>query len=243
VIPFPMDELVENLSDIHMARYSDGELFCMAGHRGLSGSGIQWTRERAGALLKTLDGGFRHVLAEPARQSRFQGWLDDHRVEWYDDPIGPEHVQSGSIRPLIEALRRHRILLVGPWHLQRLQTFPFTHIVIPPMDAADCADIIETRVRRALPGHDVVVLCAGFAANLLVHRLDDCDVGLVDCGAIFDHHVGVLSRRWIRQWSREEIIALCERSTGMDVTGSWLSRDDEPERSWGPPTKLLYRED
>jgi hypothetical protein len=242
MIPFTMDELIAGLDHLHMARYSDGELFCMSGARRLSGSGIQWTQWRAEALRGTLGGDFRHILAGPARQPRFDEWLKEPPVTWYDDPIGSEHVQSGTIRPLIEALREHRVILVGPQHLQRLTTFPFTHIVVPPMDAADYADVLEGRVREALPGHDVVVLCAGFAANLLVQRLNDCAVGLVDCGSMFDHHVGVLSRRWMRQMSRNQIVALCEASTGEDVTGSWLSRDARPERSWGPPTKLLYKE-
>jgi hypothetical protein len=189
------------------ASYRDGEWYCMLGHKGENCNG-----ERYDPALGEL---LRRSLLEPVGQwcvfwfphptkgvrirEKALLWLATHepQVSWIPDrPVGMASIQ-GLARPIFQAMRTRRIILVGPQHLARLELFDFQHVIVPDATAWREIDRITAEVRSRIRRDDLVLFASGMATNVMIHRLWPDFRGratLYDIGAALDPYVGVFSR-------------------------------------------------
>jgi hypothetical protein len=200
---------------VHFAEagYRDGEWYCMLGKVGRNINGEKYD-PALGALL-------RRTLLEPVGQwcafwwphptigmpayRMAREWLSKHElnVSWLPDrPISRAN-ELGRARPFYAACATRRVVIVGPDHMRKLDLFPVAeHVTIPPAIAwKHTADVCK-RVMDVYQPDDLVLFCAGMAANVMIHRLWPELRGratLLDIGAALDPYCGVMSRGVFRE--------------------------------------------
>ena len=121
----------------------------------------------------------------------------------------------GHLGPLIAALRKRTIILVGPAHLRALDLFPITQFIeVPLPGAADVLDRTDSQAWEALTKHEAdhpcILWSSGMATNVSMWRLgkpQEKGVTMLDCGAIWDPYVGVYNRRSYRLPEVQALIA------------------------------------
>lgn len=205
---------------IHFAQaaYRDGEWYCMLGHPGGNCNGEKYDPELGRLLMDSLTHpvGQWCVFWEPhptkgiAIREKAVAWLQANNppVSWIPDrPIGRANEQ-GHARPIFQAMRTRRVILVGPQHLAGLDLFDFEHVVVPDGTAWKERGRICREVRSLAQGNALVLFAAGMATNVMVHELWPDLRGtatLLDIGAALDPYVGVYSRGEYQteRWQRE----------------------------------------
>lgn len=206
---------------VHFAQasYRDGEWACMLGRKGGNCNGEAYTADLGAAL--------RQTLTEPRGQwcvfwwqqdgtgsgvrRQALAWLRLHEpdVRWLPDrPIGRAN-ELGLARPIFEAMRRRRIVLVGPQHLAQLTMLPVAaHVVVPDATAWQQTDRIVDEALAVVRPDDLVLFAAGMASNVMIWRMWPTLRGratLLDIGAVLDPYAGVFSRGVYRdqRWQSE----------------------------------------
>lgn len=205
---------------IHFAQaaYRDGEWYCMLGQSGGNCNGEKYDRRLGEMLRRTLLDPvgqwcvfwFPHPTKGIQARTKAVAWLDKHEpaVTWIPDrPVGMANEQ-GIARPIFQAFRTRRVLLVGPEHLASLDLFDFRHIIVPDGTAWRHVDRICHDIRDVVESDDLVLFASGMATNVMVHRLWPELRGvatLYDIGATLDPYVGVYSRGTYRsrEWQKE----------------------------------------
>jgi hypothetical protein len=212
-------DLLDSGTPFAQANYCDGEWRCIMGDRKYAATcdGQSIDPVAQAALHQTLreprpywHGVIESDRTRPRGQAycRAQGWPEP---QWIDKNIVHGAFMRGDAGPFLRALRRKRLLLVGPPHFERLVApeglFPGApRVVVPARDALNEVERLYGEVRAALwAGYaDVVCFSASFAAKVLIWRVwpEFCrDVTLYDAGSIFDPYCGVHSRGHMRKAS------------------------------------------
>ena len=109
-----------------------------------------------------------------------------------------------TFAPFFRAARERGPILVGPRHLRKLAPEVVGHrlfLPIPDAVAWRYAERTTHEVQRYILEDDLVLIAAGMATNLIVHRLWPLfpNSTLVDVGAIFDPYVGRFTRKNYRK--------------------------------------------
>jgi len=191
------------------ARYGNGEWDCILElyHRTRSGS-QKFTPDLRKALEQSLiekhTGAYYTALQSTGFLQRIgllaklEPWLAHNAPDlaWHDGEVFTKASMKGRLFPLIEVLKRHRVVVVGPKWLMKL---PFASVFVP-VRTRDCwqdVDAIEKQLRD-LKGV-VISFSAGPATKVLIHRLQPI-IGkhswLIDFGSVWDPYCGVNSRRY-----------------------------------------------
>lgn len=195
------------------AAYRDGEWYCMLDFDGKNINGERYDRTLGKMLRDTLlrPVGQWCVLwwPHPTKGMRaYQAarkWLAEHKpdVRWIPDRAVSRANELGKAAPFFAACRTRRVVLVGPAHLAALDLFPVAeHVRVPDAVAWQHTDRLCAEILTVVRPHDLVLICAGMAANLIVHRLWPELRGratLLDMGATLDPYVGVFSRGVFRE--------------------------------------------
>jgi len=127
------------------------------------------------------------------------------RAKWHCGEVFTKASMRGELYPLIEQLRKMRIIMVGPHYLKKLNEKAFRCarcVVVPSRDCFTChSDILSNilKARAELRSPVVISFSAGPTAKVLIHWLHD-KIGkntfLIDFGSLWDPYVGRKTRRY-----------------------------------------------
>jgi hypothetical protein len=120
---------------------------------------------------------------------------------------------DGRAAPFFRAAGTRRTVVVGPGHIERLDTRllePAEHVTIPDGSAWEEVPRIRRTLFGVLKEGDLVLFCAGMASNVLIHQLWNeyrwqGHATLLDVGSVLDPWCGVYSRRVYRdsEWREQ----------------------------------------
>lgn len=130
-------------------------------------------------------------LLQPAEM-----WLQENgiRIDWEAGDVLHWASQRGELAPFVDALTDADPLFVGPEYMERIP-LDGDVMVIPSRNCWQQVDEIEEAIRTHGQNR-VVCLSAGPAAKVLIHRLRNEPMQLIDCGSLWDVYCGVLSRNY-----------------------------------------------
>ena len=191
------------------SRWGDGEWSCLLGHPGQNCDGHRYTptlrRDLAAVLLDrpTYDLGLQG-FAQRRFGPAIETWLTQRSLSfaWVDADVFTRPSLAGTLEPLLEALSRRVVILVGPQHLDALTLFPFTaHVIVPDKNCHEACDRVEREILVALAeagAEPVIAFSAGMSANVLIHRLHtrDHDATAIDFGSLWEPYVGHVTRSY-----------------------------------------------
>ena len=207
---FPQVTSAQELADLVIGgqpfawvRYGNGEWDLVLGRGTRTGSGSQvFTNDLREAMRETVtdhDGKImamqnERYLRKIGLYGKAQAWLAQHGVaiDWQPADVLHHASGNGELGPLVRALRNP--VFVGPQHLARLP-IAGDRISVPERNCWGYIDVIEVEVRERCAGRTVCV-SAGPAAKVLIHRLRDEPMQLIDCGSLWDVYCGVISRKY-----------------------------------------------
>lgn len=205
---------LDGRTPLSQANYGDGEWLSITGRgRGAQCDGQSYTPEAAKLLLLTLTQprpywyGGRETEEHHVAGIRFCK-EKGHRiggVRWIDRDILHRAEKAGEAGPWLAALRRRRVMIVGPAHLRGFDLVPAVGFVeVPSRDAFNAIDRLEREIRaeavRCRP--EMILFSAAFAAKVLIWRLWPTlgqTTSLFDVGSGFDGFCGSLSRGYHRR--------------------------------------------
>ena len=207
-LQFYADKLRNN-EPFSFARYGNGEWDCVLQlfHKTRSGS-QKFSPDLRTALISSLK---KRIAGEhyAALQSatflgrigmlpKIEAWVAGNApgLTLHHGEVFTRASMRGELFPLIEAMKQHRVVVVGPPWLMKL---PFASVFVP-VRARDCwqdANAIVTQLKSLK--NVVISFSAGPATKVLIHRLQPV-IGahswMIDFGSIWDPFCGVNSRRY-----------------------------------------------
>lgn len=209
--PYTVEEVIAGISGgepLVFSRWGDGEWSAILGHGSQNCDGQSYTED----LRETLRGVLRQrpryrlgiqSLALRRFGEEIEAWLASNglRFEWVDSGVFHGASISDRLTPLIEALERRSVVLVGP---QRLAGLPFSvaaHVVVPDRDAYSALGRLYAECSAAmheLGAEPVVAVSAGMGAKVLIHWLsrEFSDRTILDFGSVWEPYVGVANRTY-----------------------------------------------
>jgi len=217
-IPVNIQEYVELLDSrvrFIQANYGDGEWACILGHPGENCNGEHYIEPLRIALTKTITkppAGHVWYGSNPGKKlsPSVEHWLLEkgltQRAWVYKEIISGANA-NGKLGPFIDAVRRRNTVLVGPRHLQNEDISRIWNVkaqtIIPISDAYLAHDRTIQKCQTMIKDYDpeLILFCAGMAANPLMYQLADEHGGItmIDMGATLDPYAGVWSRNAYRK--------------------------------------------
>jgi hypothetical protein len=241
IISHPLSYYVDLLKEnkpFCFVRYGDGEWLTILGFYGLHNSnGCTFTRELSEDLRAVLkrQNPYYHAILKVAKRERdvnFNGglvpyglssiskFLDDNKIGlyWYNGDVLLNANLEGKLWPLIEQIRKRRILYIGNERLRGLNgrgvgLFDFiTYIQVPPQNTHSIkAQLVET-VKTFIPKYkiDFIGWSAGLASKVFIDEVFMAypDVTQIDFGSTFDAffdplpHIKAMGRNGSRSYIR-----------------------------------------
>lgn len=177
-----------------MARWGDGELYCMWGKKGGNSNGCRYSPELREALVKAMEPreGFYHGLQRvlPVDEKKI---LEQYpNVDWYETECLSEAVAEGKLYPLIEQLKKMRCHFIANETISPFldEHFAFNlHTIFPKSNAYD------SQLNIVPVDGTVYLFSCGMAANAWISQLHGkADCWLIDVGHIWDPFTGLMSR-------------------------------------------------
>ena len=190
------DELISNLENgvnFSFSRFGDGELACMFGHGGYNCDLHTYFIDLGRALVE--------VWENPKGIIAIQGL--GYRI-WHER-LGPNIWPNADILHhasereglcrFITALKKRRVILVGPKHLYQL---PFwdEFVMVPDMNCWKVFPDTLEDVHRLTQANDVILYSCSMMAEVLIHKMYAEDITQIDTGSVFDPYCGVNSRSY-----------------------------------------------
>lgn len=203
------------------ARYGDGELLSILGHRGNNADEHHWTEALQADLIKALTSKPTYRVATIQRMLHWEGyrfpemlaWLEANTdLEWYDQEVFADSllasIKAGANDPLLELLWDREgfksVLIVGPEYLTGLKEIfdVRRHVIIPGFDCHSEIRLIEEKITKAFRQLEKPILClisASMPAAVIIDHLYS-DLGgmgwLLDVGSIWNPYLGVSNRSY-----------------------------------------------
>jgi predicted O-methyltransferase YrrM len=213
-LPYYVD-LLDRGEPFGFARYGDGEWLTILGEYGRKNSnGCTFTKELSDALRNVLRNNFpyEHSILRIARRKlseRIGDFLQTHgyEVKWTIGDTFLDVMLKGKLYPLINQLRRRRIVYVGPDHLKDLDKTFFRiaqYVQVPKRNAILERDRIVPEIQQAVQntGATIVGFSSGLHSKVFIDdiwRHFDGSITLIDFGSMWDGFFSVPSRSWIRK--------------------------------------------
>lgn len=194
-----------------VARYGNGEWDLILGRGRHTGSRSQvFTHDLRQAMRETV---IDHHGKKMAMQSRrylsklrllapAERWLAKNgiEIEWESGDVLHWASLRGEMAGFVDALAGVRPLFVGPEHLKRIP-IDGDVLTIPARNCWREVDRIEKDI-RAQGMNRTVCISAGPTAKVLIHRLRNEPMQLIDCGSLWDVYCGVPSRKYHKNIDR-----------------------------------------
>jgi hypothetical protein len=186
------------------SRYGDGEVLCMAGAKGENRDGHSYHATLGAALRCTVQDPKPQITYAlqglVRRDKKLKAVLAKHsKVEtWADADVLHRQSRKNVMGDLFARMEERTTILVGP---DRLQKLGFCQIVIPDRNCWEAyGDVIQQIIKFYRAG-DVLVLCAGMMASVIIQKLVDKleDATFLDAGSLFDPYVGHSTRAYHRE--------------------------------------------
>ena len=207
-LQFYVDKLLKD-EPFSFARYGNGEWDCILQlyHKTRSGSQkfSPGLRKALIASLKTQRAGEYYTALQSTTFlkriklfHRLEKWVDENAqgLNWHEGEVFTRASRKSQLFPLIEAMKQHRVVVVGPKWLMKL---PFASVFVP-VRSRNCwqdANAIMAQLRSLR--NVVISFSAGPATKVLIHRLQPI-IGkhswLIDFGSLWDPFCGKNSRRY-----------------------------------------------
>lgn len=216
-LQFWVDKL-KNGEKFSMARWGDGELYCMWGRNGKNSNGCRYSPELRAALLAAMipKEGFYHGLQRVLPHDEARVKREYPNIEWYDTEVFSIAVAEGKLFPFIEQLRKMPLTVISnkdvfPTVTSVLSGEKQNHInytiEVQKSNAYEEKEwVIEAIMRRANDGPRVYLFSCGMAANAFIHELHGkVDGWLIDAGHIWDPFYGLMSRCDLEGKTMEDI--------------------------------------
>lgn len=208
-LQYYVDKL-KNGEKFSLARYGDGEMYCMWGKKGQNSNGCRYSPELREALLDSMKHkddptfiyGMQRVL--PRDRERFEKEYPD--IEFYDTEIFSEAVANGELYPLIEQLRKLKVGIVS--NIKIIGVVGVRKGL--NLNTCNCSEVLKNNAynfkdqvikdileaeRTNVLKPDVWLFACGMAANAFIGELHGkVSATLLDIGHIFDPFVGDMSR-------------------------------------------------
>lgn len=189
-----------------LARYGDGEFYCMWGKQGQNSNGCRYSPELQQALHDSMnhqyDPTFIYGMQRVLPQDQARAEKDYPETDWHDTEIFSEAVANGELFPLIQQLKKMRLVVIGN---AEIRPFIFEHfnayfVEVPKSNAFD--------FKPKIPfwRNTVYLFSCGMAANAFISELHGkVDAWLIDVGHIWDPFVGSMSRCDLEGKTMEDI--------------------------------------
>jgi len=199
-------------------RYGNGEWDCILNlyHQTRSGS-QRFDSTLQDALIRSLvnkrEGAYFTALQSASFLQRVgilpqaEMWIVNNAPDltWYDGEVFTKTSMKGKLYPLVAALKKQQVVVVGPKWLKKLP-FASAFIQVASHDCWKDADMIEDKICGLK--NVVVSFSAGPATKALIHRLQPV-IGkhswLIDFGSVWDPYCGVHSRRYHQRMKADVI--------------------------------------
>lgn len=203
----PLKYYVDKLANgetFSLARFGDGELYCMWGKKGGNSNGCAYTPELCRALNESIwlhknDPTFIYGLQRILPRDEERVMQSYGFINWHDTEIFSEAVANGELYPFLREISNHKLHFIGNKSIEPFleREFPghfFTEV--PPSNAFNERERVLEAVRDTTKSEDVVVLFScGMAANAFISELHrNVDGWLIDVGHIWDPFTGNMSR-------------------------------------------------
>lgn len=216
-LQYYVDKL-KNGEKFSLARFGDGEMYCMWGKQGQNSNGCRYSPELREALLDSMKHkddptfiyGMQRVL--PKDRERMEKEYPD--VDWHDTEIFSEAVANGELYPLIEQLKKMPLVVIGNESIMSFITDTFVHedvkenfyIEVKKYDAYDEQKHIIESCLKHKDQQRVYLFSCGMAANAFISELHGkIDGWLIDVGHIWDPFAGLMSRCDLEGKTKEDI--------------------------------------
>jgi hypothetical protein len=221
LISHPLDWYVGKLErgeTFSLARYGDGELYCMLGRDGVNGDGCAYRGDLADALVDSLchhAPDFHHGLQRVYERDR------DHYArilehigagdrDWLDTGVIAHSIIDGEFYPLLDALRGLETVVVSNRDVRAIRglgILDYTHFVETP--ASNCWSEV-CRVYRDIMAYGrpaCYLLSCGMTACVLTSALHGAIPGswFIDIGHVWDVFLGKHSRYYMAGMTTEQI--------------------------------------
>lgn len=199
-LQFYVDKLARG-ERFSLARYGDGELYCMWGKKGGNSNGCRYSPELREALLDSmkhfLDKDFMYGLQRVLPQDEKRIMQEYPHIKWHDTEIFSEAVANGELYPLIAQLKKmDDVLVVGNDSISRKVADLIdwdAYCIVPPSNAYDMRLEIVKYIKMNQPS--VVLFSCGMAANAIIGELHgQVESTMIDLGHIWDPFTGNMSR-------------------------------------------------
>lgn len=190
-------------------RYGNGEWDCILDlyHRTRSGSQAfnPKLRKALTATLTEHGGGTSYpaiqatgYLERLGLLPKAEAWLAQNApgLDWHGGEVFHHASRRGELAPFVEAMRMHRVVVVGPPHLLGL---PFASVFVPVKERNCWDDVGELYAQLSRLSNCVITFSAGPTAKVLIHRLYPIigkSCWLLDMGSLWDPYCGVQSRKY-----------------------------------------------
>lgn len=197
-----------------LARYGDGELYCMWGKQGQNSNGCRYSPELRAALLDSLkhktDSNFYYGLQRVLPKDELRAKKEYPDVTWHDSEFLSEAVAQGKLYPFIEQLRKMDVMVVGNKSIWQATSDILNWEVfceVPSSNAYDKKDLTKNIRDFLQRSKDIVILFScGMAANAFISELHgQIDGWLIDVGHIWDPFTGNMSRCDLKGKTMEDI--------------------------------------
>lgn len=192
-----------------LARYGDGEMYCMWGKKGQNSNGCRYSPELREALLDSMkypnDTSFIYGMQRVLPMDRVRFEHEYPNTIFYDTEIFSEAVANGELYPLIEQLRKMKVVIIGNSTLKPVadKILNCGFVEIPPCNSYDCRDMIKEHIKDR---DTVYLFSAGMGANAIIGEMHrKIDAWLIDIGHIWDPFVGLMSRCDLEGKTKEDI--------------------------------------
>lgn len=182
-----------------MARWGDGELYCMWGKQGQNSNGCKYYPELRAALIKAMEPreGFYHGLQCVLPRDEARIMAEYPEINWHETECLSIAVAEGKLYPLLEELKRYRLHFIGNESITPFLEKEFCGSIfttVPPSNAYDCKERVIDAVNTDKTSQIFLFSC-GMAANAFISELHGkLDATLIDVGHIWDPFAGLMSR-------------------------------------------------
>jgi hypothetical protein len=198
-LQFWVDKLKQG-EKFSMARWGDGELYCMWGRRGQNSNGCKYYPELRADLIKAMEPrkGFYHGLQCVLPRDEARIMAEYPKINWHETECLSIDVAEGRLYPFIEELRKHKLVIIGNDSI-KMVTADLLHwyefISVPSSNAYD----LKQSIMENILSHDtegiVFLFSCGMAANAIISELHGKAKGtMIDVGHIWDPFTGLMSR-------------------------------------------------
>lgn len=227
-------DLVTSREPFTFSRWGDGEWASVLGRvHGRNVDGHRFLPELGFELAHVLKSRPSYILgmqdhALHAYGKRILSWIAEHHLDdldWVGADVFARASAGGKLGPLIGAVRRSRLLLVGPPRMATLKSF-LHYDAFVPVPPRDCYLAVKEALNDTLAAVDhlgkppvLIAISAGMPAKLLIHRLHKALMRkhqIVDFGSLWDPWTGVRSRRYMRGLDLRSNVPLDGLSRGQD---------------------------